>query len=415
MSEKKAFHPFIGFAAICLTVFLAVFALCSCSRGSSTQTATGPWNIPTRKGELTARLDDDGNYGYVLSVSGSGEMEDFASAKDAPWYSVSGRISSIALSDEIKRIGNNAFSACTHANAVILPDSVREFGPQSFNGGCKVCVYKSSPLASVEGIYVYSEDSPREAGLFWHIDNNKAVIWDTMRVLFIGNSFTYTFDIDRLFGEIARSAGFLATVERITIGAHTISQFADPSDEGGAEIEKRLTERSDYDIIILQEQSVRPITSYEQFLDGAGKLVKRIKDTQKNCKVYLYATWGYPGQSQVIGQDIPTMERNLREAYAKAGSALGLEVCNVGKAFTEVFTTHGEINLLGPDNKHPSYAGSYLSALVNAYTILGIDPRSCPFDGYPLPSGVKDGTDFSPETSMILKNIAYSTVTGGGK
>lgn len=415
MSERKAPFTFIGSAAICLMVFLAAFALCSCSRGSSAKTDTGPWSLPTRSGELTARLEDDGSYGYVLTVSGSGEMEDYASAKDAPWYSVSGRISSIVLPEGLRRIGNNAFSACTHVKTVILPDSVREFGSRTFNEECKVCVYDSSPLASGSGVYVYSEDSPREAGLFWHMEGEKAVMWDTMRILFIGNSFTYTFDIDRLFAEMAKASGFAATVERITIGAHTLSQFADPSDEGGAEIEKRLTERSDYDIIVLQEQSVRPITSYDQFLDGAGKLVKRISETQKSCKVYLYATWGYPGQSQVIGQDIPTMESNLREAYAKAGAALGLEVSNVGKAFTEVFKTHGEINLLGPDNKHPSYAGSYLSALVNAFTILGIDPRTCPFDGYPLPSGVKDNSDFSPEISQILKNIAYTTVTGGGK
>ena len=101
------------------------------------------------------------------------------------------------------------------------------------------------------------------------------------RVLFIGNSFTHTFDIDQLFDKVATGAGASVLVERITIGSHNISQFADPADEGGAMVEAALTANSDYDIIVLQEQSVRPITNFDLFQDGMAKLQKRINEAVK--------------------------------------------------------------------------------------------------------------------------------------
>ncbi len=60
----------------------------------------------------------------------------------------------------------------------------------------------------------------------------------TYRILFIGNSYTYYNDMPTtLFCAFARTAGYTVEVTAITKGAHKLSQFADPLDTYGAQVE----------------------------------------------------------------------------------------------------------------------------------------------------------------------------------
>ena len=61
---------------------------------------------------ITASFSDNGSYGFILTVNGSGKMDDFASKKDAPWYGKSGRVTQIEISDGISYIGSNSFTDC---------------------------------------------------------------------------------------------------------------------------------------------------------------------------------------------------------------------------------------------------------------------------------------------------------------
>lgn len=369
---------------------------------------------------LTASFSDDGRHGYVLAIEGEGDLGGFASPKDAPWYARSGRVSKIVLSEGIVSVGGGAFAACEHVDAVVLPRSTASLGAEAFAAGTRVFAYGQIAAPEEVCIYQYSENQPEQGGYYWHMESGEATVWGTTKVLFIGNSFTYTFDIDQLFAKLAEGAGKNVMVERITIGAHNLSQFADPQDEGGAKVEAALNASRDYDIIVLQEQSTRPITNYDLFLEGARNLKKKIDQTQDHCQIYLYATWGFPKQAN--GRTIPEMESALREAYASVAKELGVKVSNVGAAFTAVYQNHPEINLYSGDQQHPSYAGAYLSACVHAATLLGIDPGESGFDGYPLPDNphpddaiYANDVTFDAQTAELLRDAACSTVFGTKK
>ena len=406
------------FILIPVTFVLVVFLAAALPpRGGKDSSGPMSWNLG---GGLTARFSGDDNHGYVLTVEGSGALDGFASPKDAPWYSKSGRVSKIVLSEGITSVGGGAFAACGHVDAVVLPRSVTSLGEEAFAAGTKICAYGQVAAPEAVRIYQYSEDWPEQGGYYWHQEDGGAAIWETTKILFIGNSFTYTFDIDQLFAKLARGAGKSVVVERITIGAHNLSQFADPQDKGGAQVEAALAASRDYDIIVLQEQSTRPVTNYDLFLEGARSLQKKIEQTQDHCQIYLYATWGFPAETN--GRTIPEMEAVLRAAYADAAKELGVQVSNVGAAFTAVYQEYPEIGLYSGDQRHPSYAGSYLSACVHAATLLGIDPRESGFDGYPLPADPHPGEalyandlTFDAKTAEILRDMAYSTVFGTKK
>ncbi len=68
----------------------------------------------------------------VLTVSGSGEMADYASVSETPWKSISESITGVVIENGITRIGNCAFKYCTGLNSVSLPESLVEIGDFSF-------------------------------------------------------------------------------------------------------------------------------------------------------------------------------------------------------------------------------------------------------------------------------------------
>lgn len=404
---KKIFYS----AAFTLTlIILALSALLISGCGDSDDPYKG-WELSST---VTAKFSDNGKYGFILTVEGNGEIPDYNSKKDTPWYSKSGRVTEIKISDGITKVGKNAFCECVAAKSVVLPESVTETGEKAFAEGTQYFAYSKVTVADGGKVYVYSENAPTQAGDFWHYKNGIITVWDTvgktMKVLFIGNSFTFYSDIPNLFAKVAEGADKKVIVESVTQGSHTLEKFADENDTFGKQVDSKLKANSDYDAIVLQEHSTRPITDYAKFLAAAKGLQSKINSTQENCEIYLYATWGYKEGADARKITVPEMEGQLRKAYSDAAKEMGVKVCNVGAAFTRIYEQHPELNLyFAADNKHPSYTGAYLSACVHAATILGCDVRTSSFNGVP-----SDDTDkiYKEEFAQILKETAYAVVSG---
>ncbi len=402
----KLFFKIVTALLLAVCMFSAVlFGACSSEEATS-------WDVSADGGSVTASFEDNGKYGFILNIEGNGKMRDFGSAKDAPWYGKSGRITDIVIADGVTSVGSNAFTNCA-AKSVILPESVTSVGSNAFPESAQVFALSKVTVADGAKVYVYSEKEPATSGLYWHYINGSPVIWKTKvtKVLFIGNSFTFYSDIPALFGKIATAAGELVEVDSVTQSSYKLTQFADPADEYGAKVEQKLTSNSDYDAVVLQEQSTRPLNNYDAFLSGAQALQKRINETQTDCAIYLYSTWGYIDEATSRNITIPEMEAQLRAAYKRAADTMGVKVSNVGAAFSTVYTQYPDMlksgtadnnyNLYYSDNKHPSYIGAFLSACVHVAAILDCDPRI---------SAYSEGLDAA--VADYLKNVAYTTVFG---
>ena len=109
-----------------------------------------------------------------------------------------------------------------------------------------------------------------------------------MRILFVGNSYTYFNDMPRTLQGIAAAEGMDWTVESVTKGGWSFAQYADPENVMHAPLAEKLQEN--WDAIILQEQSYRPISDRANFLGGAKGVCAMMQ--QKPEKLLFYATWG---------------------------------------------------------------------------------------------------------------------------
>ncbi|MBQ8927406.1 MAG: leucine-rich repeat protein [Oscillospiraceae bacterium] len=68
----------------------------------------------------------------VLTITGTGKMDSYASSGSAPWHDKRGEITRVELDTRLNSIGGYAFQGCTALTSVMLPQSVYEIGAGAF-------------------------------------------------------------------------------------------------------------------------------------------------------------------------------------------------------------------------------------------------------------------------------------------
>ncbi len=175
-----------------------------------------------------------------------------------------------------------------------------------------------------------------------------------MRILMLGNSFTYYHDMPKMLAAILGEE----VVSR-TKGGAFLSEQLDVSTELGAGTMKLLTEEK-WDYVVLQEQSKAPIFAREGFHESAKQLCDLAK--KAGAKPLLYASWAYREGSEKLAStslSYEEMSAGLYESYHQAAKDNGALIADVGKAFDAL---RGLANLYEEDAFHPSEAGSILAA-----------------------------------------------------
>ena len=77
---------------------------------------------------LTWQLDSG-----TLTISGTGDMQDYSRDDEVPWYNQRDSIKSIIIEDGIKAIGERAFQDCKSLTSVQLPCSLNKIGADAFS------------------------------------------------------------------------------------------------------------------------------------------------------------------------------------------------------------------------------------------------------------------------------------------
>ena len=182
-----------------------------------------------------------------------------------------------------------------------------------------------------------------------------------MRILFLGNSFTFFNDLPDMVGELLG-----AEVGRNLRGGAYLHQHIDPADELCAVTRRLLTEEK-WDYVVLQDQSQGPITNPEEFHQAVNTLAPMIRAA--GGKPVLYETWAYEEGTDTLastGLTFEAMQKGLTDGYRAAARANGALLAPVGQAFHAARHT---ASLYDADHYHPSAEGSRLAAETIAATI----------------------------------------------
>lgn len=212
-----------------------------------------------------------------------------------------------------------------------------------------------------------------------------------IRVLFIGNSYTYVNNLPELVRGVA--AGMRRPVaiesEQVTVGGATLRQLWDAGPALAA------IRKGRWDYVVLQEQSTfgsTLVNGQAVVSDPAKRFwpAARLFDgaiRKAGAKTVLLDTWGPPGKALSF--------QALAHGYFAIGRELGATVIPAGLAWQRALAERGDLRLYLDDGSHPAPAGSYLAALTTVATLLGRVPDSPPriirghetgLDGKPSPS-----------------------------
>ncbi len=181
-----------------------------------------------------------------------------------------------------------------------------------------------------------------------------------MKILFVGNSYTFFNDMPGKFFELCKENGIEAEVWSVTKGGYSFAHYLSEENEKGIEMRERLSERS-YDYIVLQDQSVRPAEHTDAFIDSARKLSAMAKEN--GAVPVFYQTWGRREGSEVLekhGWTHVEMHALLKDAYTRAAEENGALVVYAGDALRAAYAEG--IDVYHPDGSHPSDEGSKVIA-----------------------------------------------------
>ncbi len=181
-----------------------------------------------------------------------------------------------------------------------------------------------------------------------------------MRILMLGNSFTYCNDLDKMLAALTG-----AEVVRNVRGGARLAEQLNPATELGAKAAELFEEKWDY--VVLQEMSRGPVTEKESFMQSVKALAALAR--RSGARPLLYSTWAYREGSEKLqstGLTYTQMSDALYESYNEAALENGCLVANVGRAFDAM---RDQMELYVEDAYHPTQIATLLAAETIARTI----------------------------------------------
>ncbi|MGH2921772.1 MAG: hypothetical protein ACRDKU_06900 [Gaiellaceae bacterium] len=175
-----------------------------------------------------------------------------------------------------------------------------------------------------------------------------------LRVLFVGNSLTYYNSMPEMVQELAAADPEAEPIFAVWYTRPGWSLRGASADDRLASLLRDVR----WNAVVLQEHSVVASERPEESEPFAKKLHQRIG--ARGARTVLFVTWWYRHHSDLA-------------------SRLSVRVAPFAPAWDEALRRRPDLDLMGPDGRHPNRAGSYLAACVFYATLTGRDPSKSSF------------------------------------
>jgi hypothetical protein len=188
---------------------------------------------------------------------------------------------------------------------------------------------------------------------------------DTLKVLFVGNSYTYYNNMPQLVSVLSDSTPTKLITRKSTVGGVTLKNHW--LGERGLKT-KEIIAAGGYDIVVIQGYSMGTIDHPEDFKKYSKELCDFIKAS--GAKPYFYMTWAR--------ERVPQYQETITAMYNQVARENGAGIIPVGKAWELARQLRPNLELFVPDGSHPSAIGSFLIASVFTKAFTGGLPKTVP-------------------------------------
>ena len=187
---------------------------------------------------------------------------------------------------------------------------------------------------------------------------------DTTEVLFVGNSFTYFWNMPQMVEAMAKNQGVTLYTDQSTVGGSNLKQHW--KSEKGTTTMDRLEDKN-WDYVFLQDHSMSTIEAKSRWEEYNKKFVELIKD--QGAFPILFSSWAYKSN--------PLMQTKITNSYKDLADQLGVKLVPMGSVLALAREKRPDLELFF-DDKHFSPVGSYLEALVFYKFLTGKSVMSIP-------------------------------------
>jgi len=200
-----------------------------------------------------------------------------------------------------------------------------------------------------------------------------------LRVLFVGNSFTFENSLPALVHDLAAADPGATPIYSVEYAAPGWS-LRQADKDGGL---TKLLRDVKWDVVVLQEKSWLLSLSEDQWRRTTYPFARDLheKIAASGARTLLFMTWGYAlGDRWNVPHDTyAEMQVRLTEGYSKLGAELGARVAPAGLAWAEALRREPGLELWADDGHHPGRSGSYLAACLFYAALTGRDPARSRF------------------------------------
>ncbi|HEX8652396.1 MAG TPA: hypothetical protein VF708_16395 [Pyrinomonadaceae bacterium] len=208
------------------------------------------------------------------------------------------------------------------------------------------------------------------------------------RVLFIGNSLTYSNNLPSIVEAFAEASGQKQFAFRVVVfGGFSLE---DHWNQGDA---RQAIKEGGWDVVVLQQGPSASTEGRQSLLEYARRFSQEIN--RVGAKPALYMVW--PSVQRM--QDFDGVSASYRQAAEETDGIL----FPVGEAWRAAWRRSPKLKLYSPDGLHPTIAGSYLAALIIYEQMYGQSPVGLPFT-LKLRSGGK--IELTAEQARLMQEAA---------
>lgn len=183
--------------------------------------------------------------------------------------------------------------------------------------------------------------------VFYAVSNAAHGTKDSLRLLFVGNSLTYTNDLPELVKEIGELDGKRMICDMIALPDYSLEDHWNDGNAAAA------IQTGQYDYVIFQQGPSALPESQVLLKTYAKKFSKVCNDA--HTSMALFMVW--PSKARAFDFE------NVLKSYANAATETGSVLCPAGLAWLNVWQVNQQVPLYGPDSFHPGIDGSVLAAM----------------------------------------------------
>jgi hypothetical protein len=220
---------------------------------------------------------------------------------------------------------------------------------------------------------------------------------ERLRILFIGNSFTFRNNLPEMFAGLANSGRQPRQVEvqMIAPGGATLEEHWKKGDALAAIRQQK------WDWVILQEQSLLGVmlVNGQYFMNDPRNFhdFARLFDAEikaRGAKPIFLHTWARQDAQE-------NQQKVLDYAYMSIAAELRTPVIPVGIAWPKLRSESPSLNLYADDGSHPAPAGTYLAACLIYASLFGETPEG--LSAEVMGHLVRQGGRVDEETGILVK------------